>query len=332
MELMDHLAELRTRIIRSVLYVLAGMVLTYNLFNQLITLLTFPLRPILGGLGVMTVTGIQSAFLIRMQVALVSGIAMAFPIVILELWGFIEPALTVEERKPVKFLAPFSVLLFLAGIGTGYACLPATFTWMGSYIRDLPHVELLQDTQQYVVLTVKIVLAFGISFQLPIVLLFLARIGIITADLMTTYWRHATVGIAVAAAVLTPSNDPLTMLMMAIPMAGLYILSIGLVRAFEPKPDGTRAPAIFTMLLVALAPVAIIIAVGFWLSRTALARELAPTAHVAADGNAGVPGLSGVAGPDAAAVQADRTKLEALRQQMDALTKRLDADEAKGHR
>ena len=177
-------------------------------------------------------------------------------------------------------------------------------------------------------LTVKIVLAFGISFQLPIVLLFLARIGIITADLMTTYWRHATVGIAVAAAVLTPSNDPLTMLMMAIPMAGLYILSIGLVRAFEPKPDGTRAPAIFTMLLVALAPVAIIIAVGFWLSRTALA----PTAHVAADGNAGVPGLSGVAGPDAAAVEADRTKLEALRQQMDALTKRLDADEAKGHR
>jgi sec-independent protein translocase protein TatC len=326
MELMEHLGELRTRIIRSVLYVVVGMVLTYNLFHQIYSLLTFPLRPILNSLGVIAVPGIQTAFLIRMQIAFISGIAMACPLIVLELWGFIEPALTIEERKPVKYLAPFSVLLFMAGIGTGYACLPATFGWMASYIQDLPKVALIQEAQQYIVLTVKIILAFGISFQLPMVLLFLARIGLITAELMTTYWRHATVGIAVAAAILTPSNDPLTMLMMAVPMAGLYLLSIGLVRAFEPKADGTRAPAVLTMLLVALAPIGIILAVLFWLLRPHLLRPIGAAATVA-NGHV-IPGMPGAAASPAPPA-ADAAQIQQLQSEVDALSKRLDALQAK---
>ena len=270
MELMEHLGELRTRIFRSVLYVAAGMVLTYNLFPYLYELLYFPLRPVFQGIGGdIMVKNIADGFLLRMQVCFVSGLAVAIPLVILELWGFIAPALTPEERKPVKYLAPFSVLLFVAGLGTGYASLPTAFGWMASYIKDIPSARLMQDAQQYIVLTVKIMLAFGISFQLPMVLLFLARVGIITASLMTTYWRHATVAVFTIAAVLTPSNDPLTMLMMAVPMAGLYLLSIGLVRAFEPKADGSRTgPPLTSLLLVALAPIAMILAVGFWLTRS----------------------------------------------------------------
>ena len=270
MELMEHLGELRTRIFRAIVYVIVGMALTYNLFPYLYKILYFPLKPVFEGIGGdIMIKNIADGFLLRMQVCFVSGLAIAFPLVILELWGFIAPALTPEERKPVKYLAPFSVLLFLAGLATGYASLPTAFGWMASYIKDIPSARLMQDAQQYIVLTVKIMLAFGISFQLPMVLLFLARVGIITASLMTTYWRHATVGIAVIAAVLTPSNDPLTMMMMAVPMAGLYLLSIGLVRAFEPKADGTRSsPPLTSMIFVALAPIAILLAVGFWLSRS----------------------------------------------------------------
>jgi len=284
------------------------MILTYNLFDRLYTILEFPLKPVLAHInGMITLNNITSGFFIRMEISLVSGIAVALPFIILELWGFIEPALTPEERKPVKYLAPFSVLLFLAGIGTGYACLPATFSWMALYIVDLPGVTLMQNTQDYILLTVKIILAFGIAFQLPLVLLFLARIGLITAQLMTTYWRHATVGIAVAAAILTPSNDPLTMMMMAVPMAGLYLLSIGLVRAFEPKEDGTRTVSLLPMILVSLAPVAIIGAVGYWLTR-----EINLQKHPATP-----PAVAAGAG---AVVQ---------QQSIDALTKRLDADEKK---
>ena len=269
MELVEHLSELRTRIFRSLFYIAVGMVLTYNLFGPIYQILLAPLGPILNGMnGQLPVRNISDAFLLRMQVCFLAGLMVALPLVTLELWGFIAPALTREERRPVAFLAPFSVLLFLAGVGTAYACLPATYTWMAGFITDIPFGTLFQDPQQYMLLTVKILLAFGIAFQLPIILLFLARIGLITAELMTKYWRHATVLVAITAAVLTPSNDPLTMLMMGIPMGGLYLLSIGLVRAYEPSEDGQPRKSLGAMVLIALVPVALLAAVGFWLMRT----------------------------------------------------------------
>ena len=269
MELVEHLAELRTRIFRSLFYIAVGMVLTYNLFGAIYEVLLAPLGPILQAMnGQLPVRNIADAFLLRMQVCFLAGLTVAFPLVTLELWGFVAPALTPEERRPVTFLAPFSVLLFLSGAGTAYACLPATYSWMAGFITDIPFGTLFQDPQQYMLLTVKILLAFGLAFQLPIVLLFLARIGLITAEMMTKYWRHATVIIAIAAALLTPSNDPLTMLMMGVPMAGLYLLSIGLVRAFEPGEDGQPKKTIGSMVLISLVPVALLIAVSFWLWRT----------------------------------------------------------------
>jgi sec-independent protein translocase protein TatC len=269
MELMEHLAELRTRLFRSVAYIAIGMCITYNMVNPMMNFLTRPLRPILHDLsGELITNNIAQGFILWMQVCFISGLGLAFPFVILELWGFIKPALTDQERKPINYLAPFSVLLFFAGVVTGYACLPAAYTWMAGYVHDLQNVRIFQDAQSYMLLTVKIMLAFGLSFELPIILLFLAKVGLLTADLMTKYWRHATVGIAVAAAILTPSNDPLTMMMMAVPMACLYLLSIGLVRSFEPKADGSSGPSLATMLTVALAPVVIIMAVGYWLWRT----------------------------------------------------------------
>jgi len=244
------------------------MVITYRFFPEFLTLLKHPIQPYIDKKLIEIVfTNLPEAFLLRLQVSFLSGLAAASPFVIMELWGFVSPALTPQERKPVLFLAPFSILLFLAGVGTGYAALPMAYKWMFSYVGEIPDARLFQNAQQYILLTVKILLAFGVSYQLPIVLLFLARVGLINAELMVKYWRHAVVGISAAAAILTPSNDPLTMLMMAVPMAGLYGLSISLVRAFEPKPDGSRSLSFVTMLFVALAPVGLLAAVGYWLWR-----------------------------------------------------------------
>lgn len=269
MELVEHLGELRGRLMRCILYVAVGMVLTYSLFPSIFTLLSQPATPLIERLGGRYVyTTITEPFLLRIQVSLISGLAFAFPFITLELWGFIAPALTPHERKPIFFLAPFSILLFLSGVGMAYASLPAAYRWMLSFVADVPDTTLFQNPLAYLLLTVKILLAFGVAFQLPIVLLFLASVGIINAEIMTKYWRHAIVGISGAAAVLTPSNDPLTMLMMAVPMGGLYVLSIGLVRAFAPKADGTRSLSFATMILVALAPVGLLAAVGYWLWRS----------------------------------------------------------------
>jgi len=268
MELVEHLAELRSRLFRSIGYLILGMILTYNLFHEIYALFSYPLQPILAHFdSKMLFTNIADPFILRMQVCFIAGITVAFPFITLEIWGFVAPALTEEERKPVKFLAPFSVLLFLAGVATAYAALPACYAWMAQYATDVPNAAIYQEPRTYILLTAKIMLAFGISFELPVVLLFLARIGIITAELMTTYWKQAVIVIFVAAMILTPSNDPLTMTMMAVPMAGLYVLSIGLVKAFEPKEGQDGAP-ISALITISLAPVAIIAAAGFWLWRS----------------------------------------------------------------
>jgi sec-independent protein translocase protein TatC len=357
MELVEHLAELRNRIIRSILYVVVGMILTYNLYGVIFRILAYPLAPILKKVGgVLVIAGIQDGFLLQMQVSFLSGLVVAIPLVVLELWGFISPALTPEERKPVKYLAPFSVLLFLAGVAVAYASLPTAYGWMASYIPDIPTVPsgangatsnttLFQNAQQYLLLTVKILLAFGIAFQLPIVLLFLARVGIINSKLMTTYWRHAVVLISAAAAILTPSNDPLTMMMMAVPMAGLYLLSIGLVRAFEPKADGTRTgPSFVAMMLVALAPVAIVVAAGYWLWRTSpgvnpnthenvperrtTAAAPIPEASSAPNSPGASPSPVPSPSPSATPVPPD-PEITALRQEIEKLNQRITAIEGK---
>jgi sec-independent protein translocase protein TatC len=267
MELVEHLAELRTRLFRAVLYLGVGMLAAYYLYDSIFELFTFPIAPILEKTdSLLAFPSVADPFLLRMQVCFIGGITTAFPFITLELWGFIAPALTLEERKPVIFLAPFSVLLFIAGVATGYASLPTCYQWMASFISDVPGGVLYQNPRDYILLTAKIMLAFGISFELPVVLLFLARIGLITAELMTTYWRHAVVIISAAAAILTPSTDPLTMLMMAVPMAGLYLLSIVLVRAFQPK-EGEEAKSLAAMLAIALVPVVITGAAGFWIWR-----------------------------------------------------------------
>jgi sec-independent protein translocase protein TatC len=313
MELMEHLAELRTRIFRSLLYVAVAMGLTYYQVPRLFNLLKAPLANLMGPLDLnIGFLSLQQGFFLWMQMCFVSGLVLATPFVVLEIWGFIAPALTDEERKPVKYLAPFSVLLFLAGVGIGYACLPTTYAWMATYLDDFGSVTVIQDATPFVLLSVKIMLAFGLAFQLPIVLLFLARVGIVSANLMTTYWRHAVVAIAALSGILTPSNDPPTMLMMAVPMAGLYILSIGLVRAFEPKADGRRGPSLGVMLAVALAPCAMLGAVAFWLTRPAMQKM-----HVAVREQK--PQRAQIQEGPAQNLPVDATSPQALRRDIDAL-------------
>ncbi len=246
-ELTEHLAELRTRLIRACLYMAVGMVVMYVFSKPLFTALSAPITNTLAKMHPNTAPGLPGVaggfigrdftafFFIKLQIATVGGLLLAAPLIVLELWGFIAPALTVQEKKGVYFVAPLSVLLFVLGVSCAYLVLPRAVTWFLSYMTDFPGAVLFQDPLTYIVFTIKLLLVFGLLFELPVVLMFLGKVGIITSALMIRYWRQIAVGLFTLAMVAAPSNDPGTMLALAIPLTLLFFASIGLVKLVEPK-------------------------------------------------------------------------------------------------
>ena len=236
-ELTEHLGELRTRLIRSSIYLILGMIVMYVLFKPIYSLLEAPIAPILklSPGSSFRFTSFTEPFFLKLQIGTVGGLMLAAPLVVLELWGFIAPALTPAEKRGVHFVAPLSVLLFVLGVACAYLVLPRAVTWFLSYMSEFPSTVLQQNPLTYTVFVVKLLLVFGLMFELPVLLMFLGKVGIITSSLMIQYWRQTAVGLFTLAMVAAPSNDPGTMLALAIPLTLLFFASIGLVKLVEPK-------------------------------------------------------------------------------------------------
>ena len=243
-ELTEHLAELRTRLIRVCIYVILCMGLVYAFGERIQAVLMAPIQHVIDVRSHTSVAGqlpagmfgfgtFTDGFFLRLQIATVGGLIISLPLLLLELWGFIAPALTANEKKGVHFVAPMSVVLFVMGLSCAYLILPMAMKWFLSYIP--PGVVLIQNPLTYIVFTVKMMLVFGLLFELPVVLMFLGKIGIINSALMIQYWRQTAVGLFTLAMVVAPSNDPGTMLALAVPLTLLFFGSIGLVKLVEPK-------------------------------------------------------------------------------------------------
>lgn len=233
-ELTEHLAELRTRLLRCVIYLCVGTVAAWFLYDWILELLTHPMQVVNARMNTkFLMTHYAQPFMIRMQISLVTGLVLVSPMVTMELWSFIAPGLTPQERRPIRWIAPLSVILFFSGAALAYLILPTTFSWFASYKPD--NAELRPDLYANILWTLKFIVAFGVVFELPIVLMLLAKVGIVNSRMLWANWRYAMVGCVIVSAVATPSGDAFTMMVMAVPVAILYFLSIGLVRMVEPK-------------------------------------------------------------------------------------------------
>jgi len=231
LELMEHLAELRTRLIRCAVYVSIGMIAGWVFYGRFFTFLTAPILPLLKNGSTFLLTGITEAFTIKMQISILIGIILALPLITMEGWRFVAPGMTRKERRSVKLVAPLSVALFLLGLVTSYYVMPVGIKWL--IAQNPPMAKFMPNVQQSLLFLVKMYLAFGVIFQMPVVLMFLGKVGIVSSGFLVRNWRQAVVVIAIVAAAATPSGDAMTMMMMCAPMIVLYILSIGLVRMVE---------------------------------------------------------------------------------------------------
>ncbi len=245
MTFIAHLAELRSRLIRSVVAALVGFAVCYAFSDQIIHQIAYPLRPLEEsgqpveegeldpGQSVVEYGGIDwiqlhplEGFLVKLKVAAYGGLFLAFPYILYQCCAFIFPGLTVSEKRMVKFLLIGCMTLGLAGAGLAYwGIFPFVLPYVADFAPDFVKIQLrLNDT---LLLILKGLAAFGIAFQLPMVVMALVYVGLLTPAALKAYRKPAIVGIFVAAAIFTPP-DPISLLLLGLPLIGLYELSIWL--------------------------------------------------------------------------------------------------------
>lgn len=239
--LVEHLEELRNRLVRSITFIVVGWVIgwflepyVYTFFNGIVEEALKTSLP-KGSEYKEPWSHFTQPFIFKMKMSFVIGLVLALPIIMTQLWGFIAPGLKENEKRPLKRIAPVSVLLFLTGVGFCWFCLPAGVAWFVSFLADFPGTSLYQEPGSMVLFMVKLMLAFGLGFQLPVIVYGLGAIGLLSAQTLAKYWRHGTVFVFIMSAVLTPSNDPLTMLMMSIPLSILFMISVWAVKVVQRK-------------------------------------------------------------------------------------------------
>jgi len=233
---LEHLEEFRRRLIRCALYVVLCAALTWVARHQLMEICQAPIYQGAEMAGIdrpeFKAFGPAEALMLSVQIALVAGVILAAPLWLLEAWLFIEPALEDHERKYVVPLLPFAVSLFLGGVGFCYWMCPRAFSILLKFQKDLNVAPefILKD---YLTFFLRLLLIFGVMFELPLVIMFLSAVGIVKSEFLAKHWRIAVVVIAVVCAIATPTPDAVTLSFLAGPMIGLYLLSIVLAKFVE---------------------------------------------------------------------------------------------------
>lgn len=238
MPLADHLRELRNRLLIAVVAVIVITSITAFFYQDLID---FLIRPILESVGCtdgqkkqangrpcaeMTVNGLVAPFSIALKVSLMAGVLFSTPVWLYQLWAFLAPGLHRNEKKYALSFVGAGVPLFCVGAALAYILMPQTASVLLDFTPD--NTTNLLPVDDYLDIVTRMVIVFGLAFELPLLLVLLNFTGVLTAKRLGSWWRAMIMGITVFAAVATPTGDPLTMVVLAAPIVLLYFLALGI--------------------------------------------------------------------------------------------------------
>lgn len=228
MTFVEHLDELRKRIVYSAIILLIGTSICYIFFKPLIEFIKWPLPTDLKNTQ-LAVFGIMQIFLIRFKLAVIGGFVLTSPFIIYQIIAFFSPALKERERKYAFMLLPFMVLLFIGGAAFAFfLVLPPSIAWLrGQGAGQLDFINRADDYLNFVSL---FVLAFGVSFEAPLVILLLVKLGIISRKKLRENWRYAYVASFIIAAIATPDWSIVSMSMLGVALVLLFEISLLLAR------------------------------------------------------------------------------------------------------
>jgi sec-independent protein translocase protein TatC len=226
MTLIEHLAELRRRLFFCVLAILVTTIGAF-FFNE--PILAFLRLPLAGSYGKLIVTSVTEAFTVVFMVSLGVGIALAAPVWIYQAWAFIAPGLTRHEKRYALPFTLIGVLLFIAGLAVGFVTLRFPVAWLIGFGRDAGFNELI-SAANYFSFVLYFMLAFGVTFELPLVMTFLAVVGVISSRRLSRSRPYVLVGLWVIATLITPGADPYSPIILGAALTFLYFFSELLIR------------------------------------------------------------------------------------------------------
>jgi len=234
MSFLEHLDELRKRIVRSLLALCVGVGIAAFYIEELYAFVMLPLRQMLRPGETMIYTYPTEAFMLYIRIALIAGLFISAPLIFWQVWLFVAPALYAKERR---YAIPF-VLLSSIGVVSGaafshYVAFPLMWRFFASFSNDL--VSFMPRIEDAFSVYMRMLLGMAVVFQMPALVFFLARMGVVTARWMIRQFKYAVLVIVIVAAVITPSSDVASQLIVAGPMVVLYILSIGIAWVFGKK-------------------------------------------------------------------------------------------------
>jgi sec-independent protein translocase protein TatC len=219
MGIWDHFDELRKRLLLSLLALCGGVLVSFIIADRVLMLLTVPI----GGLKNLQSIEVTENIGVFMRVSLLGGFILAFPIIFYQILAFITPGLQKKEKKWIYFAIPFAFILFLGGVLFSYfVMLPATVPFLVTFlgVRTTPRLS------NYINFVTNLMFWIGISFEAPLFIFILAKLHIVNARILLKGWRIAIIFIALLAAIVTPTVDPVNMALLMVPLLLLYVISI----------------------------------------------------------------------------------------------------------
>jgi len=225
MNLMGHLEELRGRLFKIVVAYAVASTAAWFLYEKLLRLLISPLTklPVADQIlrdGQLIYTAPTEAFLVRLKVVAFAGLILALPVILWQLWRFVTPGLHKHEKKYAIPFVLVSMLLFALGVSVAFASLPKALEVLAGFAGD--ELVLLPKASDYLSFVLLLIVAFGVSFEFPIALLGLTIVGVLSSEKLRKSRRLAWIIILVVAAVITPTQDPITLAMMSVPLGLLF--------------------------------------------------------------------------------------------------------------
>jgi sec-independent protein translocase protein TatC len=226
MTLVEHLRELRRRLVICVVAFVVAAGVAVALYGPILSILLRPLCTVNHGRCTLYVTSPLDGLSLRVKIGAFGGLVLASPVILWEAWRFVTPGLkAAEKRYAIPFVAA-SVALFVGGATVAYYTLPHALGFLKSV--GGPDLHEIYDPIPYLGLILLLMVLFGITFEFPVVLVSLELAGVVTPAKLLGWWRWAVMGITVAAAVFTPTSDPFSMLALAVPLVAFYFIAIAI--------------------------------------------------------------------------------------------------------